>query len=388
MNVRNKPCFRGATRWIIALVVPLVPPALSAAQDSTVVRATPDADFQTSDGAMVADSARQWGTIDVVAGPASVLAGPTFDPNHPPRVVMGFWDVMHESIFGPASRDDWRPLSLRTFFSEGWDSPFVNSPEGTKGAPKQGWLNAPLGMFGRIMTLNMFYTNHLYDVHGVFLAPNALFMPVHTFTTGNQYAGYTITTVPLNARLELLLGTVFIDSRKSSPNGGYVGNWGDSAVQARFRLIEKRDFSFLVTLGDRIPTGKAVNGSGINFVTPGMEAWWNFAPNWVLRGGSSVNILTGRKTATTVYANQLSIGRYLTTQRAAFFKQLAVHVTATALSDVSGGQGHVNDMYIFPGFRFGLGSKSKWFVFGGVQVPVAGPKPYVWQPQFSIARGY
>ena len=108
-------------------------------------------------------------------------------------------------------------------------------------------------------------------------------------------------------------------------------------------------------IGERIPTGKSVNGSDINYITPGLEFWWNFAPKWVARGGTSIDILTGRKSATSVYVNQLAVGRYLTTKDARYFKELEIHVTATALSDVSGGAGGVNDIYIFPGFRFGLG---------------------------------
>jgi hypothetical protein len=306
----------------------------------------------------------------------------------PPEVVMGPFDVIRESIFGPASKEDWKPLGLGTFFSEGWDEPFVNAPEGTNGAPKQNWIGAPAGVFGRFATLDFFYTNHLNNVPGLFLTPNAPFMPVHTFTTGNQYAGYATILLPLNSRLELLLGTVFIDSRRSSPAGGYVGNWGDTGVQARFHLIEQRNFSMVGLVGERIPTGKSVNGSGINYVTPGVEFWWNFAPQWVVRGGTSINILTGRRSATSVYVNQLAVGRYLTTKDAKSFKELEVHVTATALSDVAGGAGFVDDIYLFPGFRFGLGQGEKWYALGGVQVPVSGPRPYAWQPQFALTRNF
>jgi hypothetical protein len=129
-----------------------------------------------------------------------------------------------------------------------------------------------------------------------------------------------------------------------------------------------------------------VNGSGINYVTPGLEFWWNFAPKWVVRGQTSINILTGRKSSTSVYVNQLSIGRYLTSKDASVFKKLEVHVTASALSDVAGGAHFVNDIYLFPGFRFSLDKEDKWAVLGGVNVPVSGPQPYVWQPQISLTR--
>src|SRR5262245_2353623 len=54
----------------------------------------------------------------------------------------GLLDVICESIFGEASVDGWRPLSLSTFFSEGWDEPYAKSPDGTNGAPKQNWFGS------------------------------------------------------------------------------------------------------------------------------------------------------------------------------------------------------------------------------------------------------
>lgn len=312
-----------------------------------------------------------------VLDPARVLSGQ-------PRVVMGPLDVMCESLFGPASKDEWKPLRFGTLFSEGWDEPYHEAPEGTNGAPKQNWIGAPAGVFGRFATLDFFYTNHMNNVPGVFLTANAPFMPVHTFTTGNQYAGYTSLFLPLSARFELVLGTVFIDSRKASPGGPYVGNWGDTGVQGRIHLIDQKDFSMLVLLGERIPTGKNVNGADINYITPGFEYWWNFAPKWVVRGQTSINILTGRKSGTSVVVNQLSAGRYLTSKDAAVFKDLEVHLTATVLDDVAGGAGFVDDVYLFPGFRFSLDKESKLSFLGGVQVPVSGPQAYAWQPQFNL----
>jgi hypothetical protein len=162
------------------------------------------------------------------------------------------------------------------------------------------------------------------------------------------------------------------------PAAAVDGNRGDTGVQARFPLIERRNFSMVTFVGERIPTGKSVNGDDINGVTPGLEAWWNFAPDWVVRGGTSVNIDTGRKTATSVHVNQLSLGRDLTGKDAAFPKDLEVHVTGSVLSDVAGGSRHVDDVDGTPGFRFGVGEGETWYVLGGVQVPVSGPQPCAW----------
>src|SRR5262245_8269218 len=43
-----------------------------------------------------------------------------------PRVEYGLFDTMTESLFGDAYAEGaWRPLSLRTFFSEGWFEPWA-----------------------------------------------------------------------------------------------------------------------------------------------------------------------------------------------------------------------------------------------------------------------
>jgi len=389
MSARMPHGFPLPVAWAIALIFALTTMGPAGAQ---VPRESVSSLFDRS---AIGPATPPLPPADAATRPAALFAAPPEASVPPPmydpattKIVMGPLDVIRESIFGPAKKEDWKPLTLGTFFSEGWDQPYVNAPEGTNGAPKQNWMASPGGVFGRFFTVEGFYTNNMHNVPGLFLTPNAPFMPVHTFTNGNQYAGYATILLPLNSRMELLLGTVFIDSRKSSPNGGYVGNWGDTGVQARFHMIDQRNFSLVSYIGERIPTGKAVNGSGINYVTPGLEFWWNFAPKWVARGGTGINILTGRKSATSVYVNQLSVGRYLTGKDAALFKELVIHLTATALSDVSGGAGYVNDIYLYPGFRFSLGKEQNWGILGGVQVPVSGPQAYDWQPQLSLTRLY
>jgi hypothetical protein len=86
--------------------------------------------------------------------------------------------------------------------------------------------------------------------------------------------------------------------------------------------------------------------------------------------------------------NNLAIGRYLTTKDARLVKELVVHTSVSTLSDVAGRAGHISDIYLMPGFRFGLGEGQKWYVMGGVQVPVSGPQSYVWQPNFALVKNY
>ena len=180
----------------------------------------------------------------------------------------------------------------------------------------------------------------------------------------------------------------FTASNKTSPTGPYVSNFGDLTFSARFRLVEQRNFSMQALLTERTPTGQAVNGNDINFITPSVEFWWNFAPRWVLRGATGINVDTGRKSATDTYFNNLAIGRYFTTKDARIFKELVAHVAVATLTDVLGRKNHISDVYIAPGFRFGLDRAHKWYALGAIEVPVANPHPYAWQPNFALARTY
>jgi hypothetical protein len=380
---------RRPVAWAIALAVAFPWAGASRAQaPDHPVSSPPDRSAYHS--ATDPDSA-----TDDLPRPTGLVAGaveepdptPAFGPTTPPRIVLGPLEAIHESIFGAASKEEWHPLSLSTFFSEGWDEAYVKSPAGTNEAPKQNWFGAADGIFVRLDSLNFLFTDHMTNNRGLLLTPLP-WSPAKPKTNGNEYfASYNL-FLPLNQRLELLVVVPFIASNKTSPTGHYVGNFGDLTIVSRFRLIEQRNFSMVAFVSERIPTGKTVNGNDINFVSPSLEFWWNFAPKWVLRGGTGINIDTGRLSATSVYFNRLSIGRYLTTKDARLFKELVAHVTVATLSDVAGRAGHISDVYIIPGFRFGLDKDQKWYVLGGVQVPVSGPHPYDWQPNFSLVRNY
>jgi hypothetical protein len=322
------------------------------------------------------------GTSPATPGPRAYVPGVA-----PTRVVMGPLEVIRESIFGEASKDQWHPLRLSTFFSEGWDEAFVKSPQGTNEAPKQNWFGAADGVFVRLNSLNFFYTDNMSTHLGLLLTPLP-WAPAKPKTNGNQYwASYNL-YLPLNQRLELLVVAPFIASNKTSPTGHYIGNFGDLSFSARFRLVEQRNFSLQALLTERTPTGRTVNGNEINFVSPGAEFWWNFARRWVLRGGTGINIDTGRKSATDVYYTNFAIGRYLTTKDARIFKDLVAHLAVSTVSDVLGRKDYISDVYIAPGLRFGLDRDQKWYVLGAIQVPVSGPHPYDWQPNFGLVRTY
>ncbi len=372
---------------LVAFLVAGAAPSMTSAEevappDGSVPAALADSEPRPSYVSAIGDDA---------AGPepaASPVSGP---PTHgwelpPARVVMGPIDVIAESIFGEASAEEWQPLSLSTFFSEGWDRPWVRSPAGTRGGLKQNWFGAADATFVRLSSINFFNVNGMTTNNGLLLTPFP-WAPAKPKAIGNEYwASYNL-YLPLNQRLELLVVVPFLASNADSA-GHYVGNFGDLTISERFRLIEQRNFTLLALLTERMPTGQTVNGNDINFITPSMEFWWNFTQNWVMRGSTGINIDTGRHSATSVYFNNLAIGRQITTKDARIFKELAAHVSVTTLSDVLGRKGYITDVYIAPGFRFGLDREQKWYVLGAALFPVSGPHPYAWQPMFSLVRNF
>jgi hypothetical protein len=87
-----------------------------------------------------------------MAGPAPVAAyysGYGAAPGSP-RVVLGFVETITETICGKPDPDTWRPLPIWTFFSEGWGEAWVPSPNGSRGAPRQGRINAMDGNLYRL----------------------------------------------------------------------------------------------------------------------------------------------------------------------------------------------------------------------------------------------
>jgi hypothetical protein len=313
-------------------------------------------------------------------------ASTTFFETPPDRIARQAFDVIRESILGAASEEDWTPLSLSTFFTDGWNAPYAKSPAGINGTPRQNWFGAADGIFSRLWSLNFFYTNGMTTNTGLLLSPFP-WSPVKPNASGNQFwASYNL-YVPLNQRLELLAVVPFVAANKT-PAGHYVANFGDLTISERFRLVEQKNFSALAVLTERTPTGQTINGNDITYVTPSLEFWWNWAPRWVLRGGTGINIDTGRPSATSTYFNNVAIGRYLTTNDAPIFKELVAHIGISTMSDVLGRKNHITEVYISPGVRFGLDRDQKWYALGVLQVPVSGPRPYAFQLDLAVARNY
>ena len=142
---------------------------------------TPVVDFASVEGPMAPAAAMPWPVQS--AQPANIPAsGPS--PFGVP-VEMGLLDTITESLFGDAyAEGKWRPLSLRTFFSEGWLEPWAGGPAGQSGlTPRHGWLGSFEGVFYRLWLITPTYQNHLSKPFG-----------------GNAYSGTFTTFLPLSRR--------------------------------------------------------------------------------------------------------------------------------------------------------------------------------------------
>jgi hypothetical protein len=166
-----------------------------------------------------------------------------------PTEVYPFSQVILESIFGKPDPDTWRPLYCSTLFSEGWLEPWVPSPNGSGGAPRQGWINAADANLYRLW----FFTFSQSFNQG---------------PRGNAYLGaYTLYT-PLSRRLLLITYIPFV-LRNSALSGlpiiGPSGlrrqteqahtTFGDITFTPRVLLHETQDWSFTAETAVTVPTG-------------------------------------------------------------------------------------------------------------------------------------
>ena len=108
----------------------------------------------------------------------------------------------------------------------------------------------------------------------------------------------------------------------------------------------------------------------------------------MFRAGTGINIDTGRTSATDTYMNNVAIGRYLTSKDAPIFRRMVAHVAVATMTDLLGRKDHITEVYIAPGIQFALDRDRKWVFLAAIQIPVASPQPYAFQPDFGLTYNY
>jgi hypothetical protein len=275
--------------------------------------------------------------------------------------VTGPFDTIVESVLGQPDPDSWRPLPLSTLFSEGWNEPWVPSPNGSGGAPRQGWINAADGNFYRLW----------------------FFTFAQAFNQGNKsnaYLGaYTLYT-PLSRRLLLITNIPFVErngvgsglpiasgpSGLNTPRTGTRNQttFGDITFTPRVMLHETQDFSLTSELAVTVPTGNQPL-TGKTALTPAVGFWNNFAGRWVVRGAFGDLIPLGGGGHDTLIS-QLAIGNTFTDHDVPLFGDFTLYVSAVVDTPLAYGQ-HTS-VTLTPGTRQHLGRD--WYFLAGLPTPL------------------
>ena len=279
------------------------------------------------------------------------------------RENLSFLEVVEESFFGDPT-DPWRPLSLSTFFTEGWNEPFDYPVDGSGGAPRQGWINSLDGVFYRLWFLSYRHTQNFHD-------------------NGNQdIARYTL-FAPVSRRFQIRFDVPFFVSNRGGQNNDYHNNFGDFVISPRFLLSESQDFSQILGVSIRTPTGEKENGNDVTSVTPEYEFWSNVYKAWVMRGGIGTTLPTQSNRGRYSFNYNFAIGTYLTPHDRTPFGDLTLYVAANGLTTLDNRASDVDFFSLTPGFRSHMGHD--WYLLGGVEFPLTGPnsasfdyEPNVW----------
>ena len=341
---------QGPRVLIIAIVLAAAIAAAAQAQTPSLPSPTPPSDFAS-----------------VVGGPETFVQPTGAVPSYydgegsaptAPRVEMGLFDTITESIFGQPDPNTWRPLPLSTLFSEGWNEAWVPSPNGSGGAPRQGWINAMDGNFYRLW----FFT----FAQGFNQAPR-----------GNAYLGsYTLYT-PLSRRLLLIINIPFVlrnnavtglpvidPNRPVTPTSKSHSGFGDMTFTPRVLLHETKDFSLTSELSVLTPTGTQPL-AGKTALIPAVGFWNNFAGRFVIRGGLGLLIpIEGGGSDTLI--SQLAIGQTLTDHDVPLFGDFTYYLS-TVVNTSLNNSNHTS-MTLTPGIRTHLGND--WYFLAGLPTPV------------------
>ena len=304
---------------------------------------------------------------------------------------------LFDSIYAPEDQARWSPLSYGTFFSEGWDVPYVNPtagagglagaggapravpPGGTPlGAPRQGWVNSFGGTFFRA-----WFFAFAYD-QGV------------NSKIGNGYLGRYEIFVPFNRRYEMEIRWDFIQSTKGGASDTYHGNMGQLGFINRFQLSESKNYGDIFHFGVFTGTGRQENGNGQASLQLWYENWWNFWDKWVLKCETGPTIPTNhaKTSGYTSYHNLLSIGRYFPGSKESWFQQWWFYVVADAESTLAGTPYRATSVSLLPGMRckmtdpiFTNIGTGLWYFFASVNVPL-GDRAFSYQPIFALLYDY
>jgi hypothetical protein len=285
------------------------------------------------------------------------------------RAELSFLETIGESLFGDASTEcKWRPLTLGTFFSEGWREPWAGGPAGQEGlTPRHGWLGAFEGVFYRLALVSGTYQHNINKPFG-----------------GDFYGSNFSAFLPFSRRFELFVNAPYLATNGTDdPTRGYRTDFGDLQVAGSFLLSESEAFTQLFTVGATLPTGETATGGGLTAVNPRYSFWSNPGGAWVVRGGTGVNIPLNDESGVDTFNAGLAVGRYFRPHDVPF-GDLVFYVNSTVTVPLEGNG--PTTVGVGPGTRFQI--TGNWYFLNYVEVQVADAKPFDYQVQAAIVKAW
>lgn len=234
-----------------------------------------------------------------------------------------------------AQQGDWTPLDRRRLGSE-LVEPWIMVPDGSSGAPRQGWLNTADGFFTREAHLAYDWT----QVDGA-----------------DAHRGLTRVHYPLSRRLWAGLEVPFIQS-----SGGNSG-LGDIILTTQLMLAETRNLSVNAGAGFELPTGERALGGGVLGATPQVNLWADVGAGAAVRG--RVAYAFRDSDGDDGFVANLALGQTITRPEAAPFGQFTYYLAANLFEPDSG----ATFVSLTPGVRTRVAGNL--FFLAGVEIPVA-----------------
>jgi hypothetical protein len=271
---------------------------------------------------------------------------------------LGICETITESIFGHPDPCCWDCLPLHTLFSEGWRQPWVPSPNGSGGAPRQGWINAADGNMYRLSFFTFAQAfNHPPQGDG--------YLGAYTLYTPFSRRLMLITNIPFTMRNNVSSGLPTIEpEEQTAATTRSQTTFGDVSFTPRVLLHETQDFSLTFDFTVLTPTGGQPL-AGKTAVTPTLAFWYNLAGGWVVRGGIGDFVPTDGSGGNALIS-QLAIGQTITDHDVPLLGDFTYYVSAVANSPIN--SGNPTSVTLTPGMRTHLGCD--WYFLAGLPTPV------------------
>lgn len=228
----------------------------------------------------------------------------------------------------------WTPLGSEPFGAElfaGW----VPVPNGSSGAPRQGWLGTADGFFTREVHLAYTYT----DAAG----PDA-------------HQGLARFHLPLSRRLWAGLEVPFYQERAGR------SDFGDVTLNTQLMLVENRNVSLNAGVGWRLPTGSSRFGNAVFAAQPQLNLFTDVGGGFSFRGRVAYDFPDSRRPESFIL--NAAIGQTFTPHDKAPLGDLTWYVASTWRAFANG----PDFVSVTPGLRTHLGSNL--FLLAGIEVPL------------------